>query len=532
MKIHDVAQGSPEWHALRASHNCASEAPVMMGVSPFLSRSDLVRMKATGAEVEITAAMQKRFDDGHATEKEARRLVEVDLGEDLYPATATDDDDYLLASFDGLTMAEDTGFEHKLWNEDLAAQVRAKELSPAYYWQLEQQILIAGLERVIFVCSNGTRERFVSMEYRPVPGRAEQLLAGWRQFDEDVKNYQHVEVIPKAVAEPTMALPALAIDVKGDIALASNLDIFGEKLRAFIDAIDKKPSDDQGFANAEAAVKTLQTAQERLEAAEAAALARFTSIDEMRRTVAMYAELARSTRLMLEKVVKARKEELRDEIRREGIEAYDKHIRGLNERLGRPFLSTAGRTVPDAKFAEAMKGKKTITSLRDAVATELARAKIEANAIADRIQINLAALAAQGDYGFLFSDLAAIVTKESGDFLLLVKSRIAEHRAAEDRRLEAEREKIRAEEAAKLQAAQQEPKPNVNDDAGLRLQRDLDRECWPKPSMPAAKARPTDDEIIDALCTHYHVHESQVILWLLEVDLEAASKRLVKQFAA
>lgn len=42
-----------------------------------------------------------------------------------------------------------------------------------------------------------------------------------------------------------------------------------------------------------------------------------------------------------------------------------------------------------------------------------------------------------------------------------------------------------------------------------------------------AKQRPTDDEIIDALSLHFRVHESTVIGWLLAMDLEAASARMV-----
>ena len=77
-------------------------------------------------------------------------------------------------------------------------------------------------------------------------------------------------------------------------------------------AIDKEPSDDQGFADAESAIKTFQNAQDALEAAEANALAQTSDIDDMRKTVKLYADTARTTRLMLEKMVKARKESIRD----------------------------------------------------------------------------------------------------------------------------------------------------------------------------------------------------------------------------
>mgnify|MGYP006185947583 CR=1 FL=1 len=36
---------------------------------------------------------------------------------------------------------------------DFAADVRAGDLDAHYYWQLEQQLLVSGAEKVIFVCS-------------------------------------------------------------------------------------------------------------------------------------------------------------------------------------------------------------------------------------------------------------------------------------------------------------------------------------------------------------------------------------------
>ncbi len=39
--------------------------------------------------------------------------------------------------------------------------------------------------------------------------------------------------------------------------------------------------------------------------------------------------------------------------------------------------------------------------------------------------------------------------------------------------------------------------------------------------------RPTDAAIIGALSLHFRVHESKVIEWLLQVDLKAASERML-----
>jgi predicted phage-related endonuclease len=144
VKIYNVVQGSPEWHALRARHRCASEAPVMMGCSPKMQRTDLVRMKATGDEREFSHWVQEHLlERGHEVEAYARGVIEAQLGEELYPATIGDDDEYLLASYDGITMDGETGFECKLWNEDLAARCARASVPPKHHWQLEQQILVA-----------------------------------------------------------------------------------------------------------------------------------------------------------------------------------------------------------------------------------------------------------------------------------------------------------------------------------------------------------------------------------------------------
>jgi hypothetical protein len=39
-----------------------------------------------------------------------------------------------------------------------------------------------------------------------------------------------------------------------------------------------------------------------------------------------------------------------------------------------------------------------------------------------------------------------------------------------------------------------------------------------------------DDQIIEILSLHFRVHESKIIEWLLEINLESASERLLENF--
>lgn len=441
-KILDLIQGSDEWIAARARYNCASEAPVMMGASKHMQRNELLQMKATGSEKVFSDYVRKRIlAKGHASEAGGRPITEEMIGQDLYPVTVTDDNDYLLASLDGQTMDGAIIFEHKEWNEALAAQVRAKDLEPHYYWQLEQELLAAEGQKVIFVTSDGTREKFEWMEYTAVPGRAERLMAGWKQFDLDVAAYEHVEVPPAPTAAVIEALPALMVSIEGKV-LASNLADFEKSATTFIAAINTDLTTDQHFADAAQTVKFCKDGEDRLELVKAQAIAQTASIEKLFATIDKISGQLRSKRLELDKLVTARKDTIRADIVRKGQTDFAAHITALNEQLGRPYMPSI---VTD--FAGAVKGKRELSSMRNAVATELARAKIEANEICGRILKNLNFLREHAqDHAFLFGDTATIVLKAEDDLQTLVKSRISEHTIAEAKRLESEREQIRLQE--------------------------------------------------------------------------------------
>jgi predicted phage-related endonuclease len=435
MKIHNVAQGTPEWHALRASYHTASEAPAMMGDSKQMKRTELLHAKKTGIDRYISWWVQKYlFDKGHDSEARARPILEARIGKDLFPVVGTEGG--LLASLDGCTMLGEILFEHKMWNEQLAADVRAGELDAHYYWQLEQQLLVSGAEKVIFVCSDGTKENFVSMEYFPVPGRAEELVAGWKQFEADLEAYEPVEAVPEAIGTAPETLPALRIEVTGMVT-ASNLEQFKARSLAVIGAINTDLQTDQHFADADKTVKWCGEVESKLAAAKQHALSQTESIDLLFRTIDQISEQTRTKRLELEKLVKARKVAIRDEIVTKAQAALRSHIDQINASLGGRVLLPQ----VSSDFAGAIKGKKSIASLRDAAESELARAKIDASQKADAIRLNLASLAELAvDHNFLFNDIQQLVMKANDDLVTLIKVRIDEHKKAEEDRLEKQRQ--------------------------------------------------------------------------------------------
>ena len=445
MKTHNLIQGSVEWLAYRAQHFNASDAPAMMGCSAYKTRSQLLHEMHTGLTHEVDAGTQRRFDDGHRFEALARPLAEAIIGEELYPVVGSSGK--LSASFDGLTMLEDTGFEHKTLNAELrelmGKGLDGEFLPLQYRVQMEQQLMVSKASRILFMASKWDGETLIEEShvwYEPDGDLRSKIVSGWLQFEEDLAAYTAPVVDAEVIGHTPETLPALRIEVTGMVT-ASNLEAYKSHALAVFAGINRELKTDQQFADAEKVVKWCGDVEARLAAAKQHALSQTESIDALFRAIDDIGAEAKRTRLELDKLVKARKEAVRGEIVAGGIAALRDHVTALNARLGKPYMPAV-----NADFAGAIKGKRTIDSLNDAVDTLLANTKIEASAIADKIQANLTTLRELGrGHAFLFADTAQIVLKANDDLTILVKNRIAEHEKAEAARIEAETARIRAE---------------------------------------------------------------------------------------
>lgn len=449
MKIVEVIQGSQEWHDLRAGHFTASEAPAMAGVSKYQTRSDLLKQKYTGVAAEVTAGQQRIFDRGHAAEAAARPMAEEIIGQELYPVTGiSDHHPHLLASLDGCTMLEDIIFEHKLYNADLAAAVESGNLPEHYRVQMDQQLLVSGADKCLFMVSDGTRENCVWGWYRTTPYRIDQLLAGWDQFREDLDAYQPTDEEVKPEGKAPDSLPALSINLTGGVQ-ASNLPDFKAAALSLIDSIKTELVTDQDFSDAESAVKWLQKGEKQLQSSKKAALEQTADINALFETIDELSEQMRQKRLALEKMVKAEKTNRRNQIQRDAEQAF----RDWMDSQESPV-----RVESTLDVAFAMKGKKTISTLQSAADDEVARAKVDASQKIERLKSNAKLLDDQSvGYEFLFSDRQQLLAKAPDDLASTIKARVAEHKEAEQKRQEAERERIRKEEEARV-AEEAKPK--------------------------------------------------------------------------
>ena len=310
MQEHKIIQGTPEWHEFRSRHLNASDAPAMMGESPYKTRDELLREKATGVAADVSEETQRRFDAGHRFEALARPLAEKIIGEELYPVTGSSD--RFSASFDGMTMMGDVIFEHKTLNAALAAISPDEQLPLHYRIQMEHQLMVSGAEKCLFMASkwDGGDQLIESRHWWYFPDLLlrESIVFGWKQLEKDAASYTPPEARPEAVGRAPDALPALRIELTGRVT-TSNLAEFRAHAQAVLGGIKKDNfQTDEDFANADKTAKWCADVESRLDAAKEHALAQTTSIDELFRTLDGIKEDARQVRLGLEKTVKARKE--------------------------------------------------------------------------------------------------------------------------------------------------------------------------------------------------------------------------------
>lgn len=450
--MHSLVQGSDEWNEFRLQHFGASEAAAMLGISPYMSRSDLLQLKATGKSKDHSDYTKKIFQDGHDAESAARVLLEEDMQQEFYPVVCSKDK--LSASLDGLTMDGSAAFEHKLMNNSLFDSVHSQQVPDHYMAQCQQILMVTGAERVIFMCSDGTRKKRASVEVVKDQSWFDRIESGWERFSVDLENYQHKDIPEKPEPDAIMQLPALSIQIKGEVTL-SNLPEFKRAAETFISRIKTDLATDDDFANAEATVKFCDETEKKLESAKSSAIGQTASIDELMRTIDFIKDSIRTKRLTLEKLVKTQKESIKTKIIDDAYKLCASHQSSIaTEFQSLNFASLAN--LSRQSFETACKNKRTLASLHNAVDTEIAAIKIKLDDLARVIRKNITYLP---DDLSLFRDLQSIVTKPEDDFKLLVESRLAEQKRKEEeatQRAIAEAKAKEEAEAQRIAVAQEE----------------------------------------------------------------------------
>lgn len=443
-QVHAERQGSEEWLSLRMTKRPSSLVAAVLGLSPYITRNEVLKIYATGIPAEIDSFVEKFvFAEGHRVEPLAREIIEVTIREGLSPVVYSKG--LLSASTDGINFAETIGFECKQWNDDLAKLVIDGIVPDSHMPQVQQCLLVTGAEEWYFTVSDGTVEKTVYTIVKPSKEWFDRICAAWDQFEIDLANYNPVIHAEKALPDAAKELPALFVHAYGEIT-TNNMQDYGKALSDRLkEARDIILVDDKDFANANKNSKDFRSQIEKLKAVKAAMLEQTTSIGEAARMIDDWCEDLRVTALQLEKDVKREDAAKKEVIVGGAKNAYEAYLIELAKEFSPLHLN-----VVKPNFADAIAKKRDYNSMQNAVDTMLANAKIAADAVAKDIRAKLHIFKEYcAGYEFLFNDLQSIIYKEDSDFYLIASTRVEKHKKSEAEKLEAEREKIRLEEEAK-----------------------------------------------------------------------------------
>lgn len=198
MKPINITQNTDAWHEWRASVYGASDCAAMLGISPYKTREALIREKATGEKEAANEYMQSIFDAGHQAEQAIMPHLDAQIGEPVFPHCGTwDKNPQIAASLDGITFSGDIIVEHKLLRDSDASRKRFQmaqmgELQAHDMAQVQQQLMVSGADKCLFVVSDGTPENIAIAEVLPDAQWFERIEKGWQQFAQDVEAYQSI----------------------------------------------------------------------------------------------------------------------------------------------------------------------------------------------------------------------------------------------------------------------------------------------------------------------------------------------------
>lgn len=132
-----LVQNTPEWLEQRLKFICASDSPIILGLSHYKTPLELWREKVSGLEQDYTP----RMEYGRQQEGIARNAFIEATGIFVEPDVMTRD--IFFASLDGIDVHTRAVVEIKCLKESDHEEARNGSIKPMYYAQMQHQMYVA-----------------------------------------------------------------------------------------------------------------------------------------------------------------------------------------------------------------------------------------------------------------------------------------------------------------------------------------------------------------------------------------------------
>lgn len=225
----------------------------------------------------------------------------------------------------------------------------------------------------------------------------------------------------------------LIIKLKGEIT-DTNFDEWKNDLLARLKNVNTELASDDDFANAESDVKIIKAGEVALKNAKASALEQADEIQKLFAAIDEVSSEAREARLALERQIKKRKAEIKDEIVESGLDAVKAYI----EEQSTELQSVKNSWLDRSAFEEEIKGKRTTTSMQKAVTGLQVKIKNEIAQREESINANRTVLEKiNDDYSAVFQDKESLLLMDDESLQATIAERVEYFEAEKKKQSEA-----------------------------------------------------------------------------------------------
>jgi putative phage-type endonuclease len=185
MILESSFQSEAEWLLWRRGGIGSSDAPIVMGVSEFMTPRELWEVKLGLREHnQSNPAIEK----GKYWEPKVRARYELDTAMDFMPRNV--EAGFLRASLDGYNEETRTILEIKVPGKEVFEAAKSGVVHEKYVYQLEHQLFVTGADVAHFVCAktsgksvtDGRLTEYVVVKYKSDQARRESLLSKVHEF--------------------------------------------------------------------------------------------------------------------------------------------------------------------------------------------------------------------------------------------------------------------------------------------------------------------------------------------------------------
>lgn len=180
MKILDLEQGSPAWHAWRKTVITATDCPAIMGTSPWTTEYKCWQKKLGLIEDQASNDAMER---GKRLEPIIRERFIKKYSRNMMAAVVESSEyEFLGASLDGISDGGKYILEIKTGKKNLYDMALAGIIPPYYLDQIQQQLLVTNAEKCFYTVGGEEEDKDVVIEVYPDPDFVKTYLPHARAF--------------------------------------------------------------------------------------------------------------------------------------------------------------------------------------------------------------------------------------------------------------------------------------------------------------------------------------------------------------